>query len=882
MNYEFARTNFNNMLKRKTIINSICNAFNDIGQKKVVFNLIGNSGVGKSYICKFIYNSNKIVHQNNKVLIDFNQITNNNLPSIIQTIIVRFGLGNFCKTQEVIDKYYKSVDASKTIYLSKCLNIFVEELNQYAYSSGYILIIFDTFEAISVNIEKNSFKQIVELSSRNIGFLIAGTKRFNFSQCIPYNIGGFDEIEIQEYLIGKNPRIKNAFKKHGLLLASQIKEYTDDGNPILCGLLSDWLLHCQDISIQIDYLINSNETSRKHLVNWINDLNDSLCTALRLTAFFNDRMTTKLLSSLSNMNVQKCKECLIELTNFTFVKSFSEEFDIESQIVLHDVAAKIIRDYFPFPESQLNYFVKRAIEVYNQMILEDRTNSKDFRLGQSLRVEKIMIMVRNGKLDDALVMFDDEILDSIEIFDYSFVDQIINEIKNHINSLSINFMEEKEKWKYMLQVANAEIELSKYNTNDAIKIYNNLKEHSLYKSNVLYKAIAEDIYARVLINPSTANCCKTPSEAINIINYAIIEIEKSGLNRRLVRSYYWLGNAFVRDGQNDNGQIAYNHALSLCKNDIQKVMILLDLSKMLRLQQDVGEALKPLQKCDAIMENLQKNKGKYYYYKGNVYRDLDDIETAMIYYNKAFNVLANGDDNFTLCELNLDYAWLQYIRDDVKKIDIEEFEKYLETGWTYAKKYQFGAEYSEYYHMRYEIKNFLGDYQNAFKDLNCALDFAYQYSNIYMILDCLNHRVQQYYQENRVDEIPNVIQEMERIEKSGCKIRVFRGRAKLVQADVYFDRGLYELALQEYFDGFVIVALYGNSRSNVELFNDLYSNKTNSNPSRREKMVKCMHMVSEPKKFFRKFLTIWNKNNISPEFRCFLDDLKRDNKNLEA
>lgn len=879
MRLEYARTDRMNEIERKTIIESICSSFYNIGQHKIIFSLFGNSGVGKSYICKYIYNSDLIVPEENKVLIDFNHIVNNNTPGIIQTIIAKFGYGPFYNTQIQLDKYFKSVDASKTECLAKCVDVFVEELNRYANDYGRLLLIFDTFEALSANTEKTGFKQILQSTNNNISFLIAGITKVDFCRCATYHVNGFDETEIKEYLISRNSRMKAVFKKHGTLLISQIRKYTDDGNPILCGLLSDWLLHCHDLNTQIDYLLSSKETSRKHLINWISELNHDLCITMRLTAFFNDRMTTKLLSSMSGMDDLQSKDCLLKMGDYSFVKFFSEEFDPDPQIVLHDIVAKLIREYFPFSQDQLCSFAEKAVIVYDQMIKEDRTNTEAFSLEQSMRVEKVMCMVRNGQYDDALAMFDNEILDGIDVFNYGFVEQLINELESYLNIILEEVVtqtkkEDKLKWEYVLQIARAEVELSKYHAKEAVAIYEELKRKPLYKA-ALYKSLAEDIFARALINPCTVNRDETPSDAIKIISHSLKNIEPSKLNSRLVKSYYWLGNAYVRSGQNDKAQTAYDFALSKSQTDIQKVMILLDMSKMVRLQQDVEKALEPLQKCDVLMENMKKNRGKYYYYKGNIYRDLDDIETAIIYYDKAFKELADGDDNYTLCELNLDFAWLQYIRDDMEKIDIKEVEKYLDEGWRYAKEYQFGIEYSEYHHILYEIQNYLGDYPNAYRNLDQAIDFAYQYSNIYMILDCLNHRTQRYYREKKYDDIPGVIQEMERIEKSGCKIRVFRGRAKLVQADIYFDRGDYEQAIQEYFDGFVIVALYGNSRTNVELFDDLYNKKSGSTLSRREKMIECLDRISESDRYRRKFRNTWTRKNISKEYGYFLESLKK-------
>lgn len=877
---EYARTDRTSEIERKKVIESICTGFSNIGQQKVIFSLSGNSGIGKSFICKTLLQSDLIVPSCYKVLIDLNQIANNNIPGIIQAVVATLGFGFFSITQVNLDRYFKSIDASKPECLAVCVDAFIDELNIFAEQCGGILLIVDTFEALSANAEKSGFRKILQATNDNVNFLIAGISKCELCHCTAeFHLKGFDEDEIIKFLITRNSKMKSVFKKHGTLLASQIRQYTDNGNPILCGLISDWLLHCQDLGAQVDYLLSSKETSRKHLINWICTIDKDLFTALRLSAFFPDRMNPDLLSAMSDMNTSRARECLQEIAEFSFVKVYSDTYDPDPQIVLHDVVGELIRDYFPFSPEQLCSLAGLAVAVYDDLIIEDRANSEAFKLEQSLRVEKVMCLVRNGAFDDAFVMFDNEILDGIDVFDFSFVDQLINEVESYLNNvlkkrLNDNQCSEKQKWEYVVQIAKAEELLSKYLAREAVVIYEKLKGNELYKT-AQFKTIADDMFARALVNPCSVDCGKTAIDAIRIMKSTSQTISKSRLNRRIVKSFYWLGNAYIRSGQNGEAQTSYEFALSKCQTDIQKVMVLLDMSKMVRLQQDVRGALEPLQKCDVLMESMAKNKGKYHYYKGNVYRDLNDIATAIIYYNKAFEELSNGDDNFTLCELNLDYAWLQYIRDDVAEINIDEVQKFLGKGWELAQAYHFGTEYSEYHHILYEILNYLGNQEEAYDHLDEALKFAYKYSNIYMILDCLNHRAQQFYRENKIELVPAVIQEMERIEKSGCKIRVFRGRAKLVQADIYYQEKQYGSAIQEYFDGFLIVALYGNSRTNVELFDDLYCSKEDLALSRKEKMIDCLNRIAESDKIRRKLRNTWNKRVHSDEYRYFIDGLKK-------
>lgn len=874
---EYARTDYENSIERTAIVKAICDYFFTHSSCKVVFNLWGKSGVGKSYICKTLYNSNLIIPREYKVLVDFNQIVNNSLPGIIQAIINKLGYGRFYKTLRQLDIYFRSIDASKTDCLAKCIDLFVQELNEYADNQHNIILIFDTFEALCSNSVRKGFKQILEQSNSHVGFIVSGTKIADFPTSTAYHVSGFDETEIKDYLISQNPKMKAVFKKHDTLLGSQIRRYTDDGNPILCSLVSGLLMHCKDLRQQIDYLVSIGEPTYEHLISWIKYLDKNIQMALRITAFFNDRMTVRLFSAISGIDESDSRKCLQEMTHFTFVKSFSEEFDPEPQIVLHDVAAKLIREYCSFSKDELYQFTQKAILIYDRMIEEDKKISDAFRLGQSFRVEKIMCTVRNGAYEEALISFDNEILDGIDVFDYSFVSQLTGEVERfleEIPSVLEEDIEKKNKWRYLLQVANAEVELSKYHPERVIDIYNKLKKDPLYKVE-LYGALADNFFARALINPCTLDCDIKPANAIKVLSCSISEIANSGFDRRLVKSFYWLGNAYVRIGQNDYAQTAYDYALSKSQTAIQRVTILLDVSKMIRLQQDLEKALIPLQQCDHLIEGINKNKGKYFYYTGNIFRDFGDIAKAIHFYDKALDELSGGDDNFTFCELNLDYAWLQYVRDDTEEIDVEKVWRYLNIGWEYAEKYHFGSEYSEYHHIIYEILNYLGKYDDAYFHLDQAIDFAYQYSNIYMILDCLNHRVQRYYREGLFDQVPDVIQEMEKIEKRGCKIRVFRGRAKLVQADIYYDSCNYESALKEYFEGFVIVALYGNSHTNVELFDDLYNGKGNLNLSRKEKIKKCLCSLSEEKAniYRKKYRNAWSRKKLNQSYKYFLECL---------
>jgi len=349
-----------------------------------------------------------------------------------------------------------------------------------------------------------------------------------------------------------------------------------------------------------------------------------------------------------------------------------------------------------------------------------------------------------------------------------------------------------------------------------------------------------------------------------------VGVYESSAEYRLTRAYFSLANSYVRVGQSELASQMYMYAEKHATTNIQKVYIMLERSRMLRLQQNVPDSLVPLLQCEGLMRDLKVNKGKYYYYYGNTMRDLNDFELAEEKYIAALDELISGADDFTLAELYFDYSWMEYLRSE--HVNFEKVFQLLELGWELSKKRGFGTEYSEYYHIKYEIGRDLKDFEKAYADLLKALKYAKEYSNIFIILDCLNHRAQQMFAQGHYSSIPGIISEMMKYERTGCGIRVFRGRAQLVLGDVYFEGADYKRSLKEYKEGFCIVALYGNSRSNVELFSDLfYSSSIEGGLSRLNKLKVIIDALGSSAK--RQLKAYWDKHRVSREFDYFIDEL---------
>jgi len=410
--------------------------------------------------------------------------------------------------------------------------------------------------------------------------------------------------------------------------------------------------------------------------------------------------------------------------------------------------------------------------------------------------------------------------------------------------------------------------LLNFKPQNAIELYYKLQKYECYKFDV-FKAKADEVYAESIMNP-----CTLPeldiNTAISLFKNSIRIYVNESLTYRLSRSWLHLGMAYVRIGRNIEAKAAYENAQEYSSSKSQKILILMELSKMLRLQQFVDESLRPLTKCESLISDLNINKGKYFYYLGNALRDLNEFDAAQDNYEAALRELREGIDDFTLTELYLDYSWMEYLRSE--HVDFKKVYALLELGRDLAFSKGFGTEFSEYHHILYEIERDQDNLSSAFENLSIALNYAKEYSNIYMILDCLNHLAQKQYFQGDFDEIPKTIKQMEDVERTGCGIRVFRGRAKLVQGDAYYKIKEYKKAFDEWKEGFCTVALYGNSRTNVELFEDLFNTPSfGEKLSRKDKMKQIILETGCISK--SKLKQYWANNRVPKQFDYFIDEI---------
>lgn len=386
--------------------------------------------------------------------------------------------------------------------------------------------------------------------------------------------------------------------------------------------------------------------------------------------------------------------------------------------------------------------------------------------------------------------------------------------------------------------------LQYYKPLEAFEIYDDLIKSATDNEYINFIAHrAKEGKAACYINPSTAireDCAIESIEFDQLINSidsltsknaiiyidAINELEETlqyykakNVTHRLSQAYFLIAKCYQTIGNHNKAYYYYDEAIKLSDNKFFKAQILEEKSNLYRLQQDLPRSLTTLEQS---IDLTQEKTANYYYNYANICRDKGDPQVARTNYDKALTMFLEISDIFKYSEVCGDWSWLEYLQDnepDSKKY-LEEYRKIC-----FDEKYKFAVSYSEYYHMLYHLQFEANDYSDAYSNLDKAILYAVIYQNIYILLDCLNHKVSQFYESqdaNKQDKIYLVIKNMLAFEEKGCGYKAFVGRAMITYGKTYLDKDDQKEALNWLVDGFERVAKYGDSGTNVEVFNDLF------------------------------------------------------------
>lgn len=273
-------------------------------------------------------------------------------------------------------------------------------------------------------------------------------------------------------------------------------------------------------------------------------------------------------------------------------------------------------------------------------------------------------------------------------------------------------------------------------------------------------------------------------------------------------------------GRSDDSIAAFSAAASTAADvpDLESALLAMEETvQSFRYLQDLGSARAALRAAFEFNgENSLGGNALLDYYSANLLRDEGRSDQARPRYVKAARELEFAGDDYGLCCLLGDWAWLEYLEGDFLLA-----RQLLDDSFALSTRYRFGTETAEYWHSRFHLARDEGDLENARDYVARGAEEARAASNIYMILDCGMHTAEIH----RIDKDPHrirlIVDEMRALERRGCGIRVFRGRTQVVFAASLYENGDHGLAYDAYLEGLETVAQFGNSRSNVETFDDI-------------------------------------------------------------
>lgn len=367
----------------------------------------------------------------------------------------------------------------------------------------------------------------------------------------------------------------------------------------------------------------------------------------------------------------------------------------------------------------------------------------------------------------------------------------------------------------------AEYLLKKYDSLSATEVLDVIASKVRQSPDAVVRAKHLELMGRCVANP-----VPIPHgdilEAVSLLRESALLCDLDGLSDQVRLTAFWLAMALRSAGQSSaaisNFEKAYMSAAEVGDHTMA-VRCLEEQAQTYRLMQDLPSARLLLKASHTyrVEWNVSEGKGMADYYAGNIYRDSGDFGLARERYESARAFFGESGDDNGLCCLCADWAWLEYLAEDTAKARALQIESFR-----LASAYRFGAELAEHWHTMYHLERDAGNLTQAYEYLDMGFVEAKRSSNMYMILDCSMHRAQRALAEGKVSPIEYIVEEMEAYERRGCGIRVFRGRTLMVLGEAYFRQSRPSDAYDAWREGLITVAKFGNSRTNVELFDDIF------------------------------------------------------------
>ncbi len=808
--------------------------------------VVGKSGIGKTRLLEWARNYATLNNIFVTPVLDLGTTENRSKLSLLIKIAdsLSDNSGTFNAFFNAVKEYEIAKDIEKNYRFEILQDVFIKSLGEFSKNST-TLILLDTFETTQNQGGNFPLSEIIPKFTGNIGIILAGRNTIEIALENKFELllKPFNIEEVRELARGiYSARGCDFDLDDGIIYRIHSRAL---GHPILVTLAIEWMLE----NFIPDELLATNQLFEQSLVQFLPKLRDRQESNAILTMATADRRFDEDVARIL-MKSDEVNELFSNLLRFSFIKHRVDNG--KNVFSLHDEMRRLINRYVDFSGQFKDELRKSLVkEFYYPRISLSKT-----KLERQTLVTELIHYLSFFNTQQAITLFNTELQKSISEYEFDYADLLLREISSTFSEIEDThpyyITREYKDW---IEIGKAELYNKKYKPQDAKTILDGLYLRVASFTPEMKYRLYSNIGA-AMINPSTtleANLF----DAIYYWQLALEESKSDALRHFRGEVLYHLAGTHVLVGQHDDALRIFDDALDFARKNQDKVLeakILNELGKLYRIRMEPNLAKDPIEESMAIRKAIgdEKNLGINYYYLGNLYRDLDNFDDAINFYQMAnASLLEIGDQN-ALCELYCDMSWFYVLSE---KWDLAAHYNLL--SQQIADKYLFGREISENMHIMYHLEMEKENFDLAFDYVKKAYEVAKKYLNVYMILDCLMHLAQRAYRDEEFYMVPQILSEMESLEKIGCGIKVFTGRTINVQGDCLYAQNLYEDAFESWKSGFSIIALHGNSRTNIEIFDDHFN-------SREQKLKDVMIFCGRKK--IEEFRDYWRENIIKKGF----------------
>ena len=684
----------------------------DPKKKKYALRIVGNGGVGKTWLLRSV--ARKYENQRGYVVIkiDYGESRTHSLPSLanyvfssIEHLLPDPEANKFKdQLQSVEDLATQSgVNIEKIQEFEKQTLILGVKLVNIVAQNNRIIILSDTVEAASYADLEDRINTLAA-KFENAVIIIAGRptdyvrERFDTylkiyqDWIVPqlYELTAFSFEESKEYLQRTNKDIDDE-------LSEKIHILTD-GKPVLLSFSSEWLRRHIDLPLSINLPIQSlrqkyikerdelfaiQDEFEAALVEKIRSLGHKIDWALLFLAYFNRRYDSKILRIAMETVEPISEQEVNDITNQIIPMVFVRRSMLSNNGGLHDEACNLINKHaWPTVDPGKALRIKATTAVINSYYLSEI---------DKLRVisnEKINLELNRNQLDTS---------NTVDIPDDDWKRQALE-----IECLDYYFrISDEDGWRY-LDVLLTERENYHFAIEAIEATYQTLKlidKHSPRSKIALarIKILLRDeqkasFYAKEALNASDPNSDKdiiaralrilgkitiNPTEKILLSESALVQSKKTGDDQLIAECYDVLGLIYRSQGKWEDAKAQYEEALAYySKNTNGYASTLNNLAFVTMLSGDPFNAEDMAEKAVQIRKKMGNLRGISLSYStlGRIAEFRGDVNRASQYYRQALDLAEKVADDDNIRRFRINIASIERIQ---KRFDAARFQLQL-------------------------------------------------------------------------------------------------------------------------------------------------------------------------------------------------------------